>query len=171
MSSDSTAPPANPPQRCRVLLKLAVVIAVICVGCAIATPFIHRQLIAHRAEIVANDLQGFKKAFRQYALAQGSWPAATSAPGEIPAGMTTLLQNTPWPRETHIGGRYTWDLGTLHRDHYYTAAISIRPIDGSPVSSDREQLLQLDRKIDDGDLATGRFFLGFHNFPVYVLEP
>jgi len=171
MSSSPTARKTNPTSRCTAVLRLSVIVAIVSAVFALATPLVQRQLRTHRADAVGRDLQTFKEAFHRYALAQGSWPAATSAPGEVPSGMAAFLENTPWGRETPIGGRYTWDFGSLHRGHYYTAAISIRPVAGYSVTTDREQLLAIDRRIDDGDLSTGRFLLGFHNFPVYVLEP
>lgn len=171
MDSTLPAPKPGPTGRCTTLLKLAAAVAIFSSLLALAVLFIQRQLIAHRAGEVANDLKAFKTAFHAYALAQGSWPAATSAPGEVPAGMTAALKDTRWALPTPIGGRYTWDLNTLHRGHYYTAAISIRPAAGHPVSTNLKQLEAVDRAIDDGNLQTGRFVLGFHNFPVFVLEP
>jgi hypothetical protein len=38
------------------------------------------------------------------------------------------------------------------------------------VSSDAVQLTDIDKKLDDGNLATGNFFLGYRNYPVFVLE-
>jgi hypothetical protein len=40
----------------------------------------------------------------------------------------------------------------------------------NPVSSDFNQLSDIDRKLDDGNLSTGNFFLGYRNYPVFVLE-
>jgi hypothetical protein len=39
------------------------------------------------------------------------------------------------------------------------------------VTADRVQLADIDRRCDDGNLATGTFLLGFANEPVYILEP
>lgn len=171
MNPDSTASNSAPGGRCTSLLKLAIVVAVVSAVFSVAAPIVQQQLIARRAREVGQQLLAFKHLFQEHALRTGGWPAATNAPAEIPSGMDALLKNTPWTHSTPIGGRYTWDLNTLHRGHYYTAAISIRPVDADPVSLSREQLLAIDRQIDDGNLQTGRFLLGFHHFPLFVLEP
>lgn len=41
----------------------------------------------------------------------------------------------------------------------------------SPLRLTAQQLLEIDRRIDDGNLATGRFRTGFNGWPVYRLQP
>lgn len=53
----------------------------------------------------------------------------------------------------------------------YRAAIAIASVGTDKISSDRAQLVDLDRKLDDGSLDTGQLRLGFRNHLVYVLEP
>lgn len=153
------------------LIELAVVVAIISIVCAIAVPMAHTLIISARTDAVANDLRIFSGGFHTYAQEKGTWPPEADGSGVVPTGMEPYLRETNWTQPSPIGGKYTWDRNTLHQGHYYAAAISIRSVDGSPVTEDRNQLLEIDRKIDDGDLNTGRFLLGFHNYPVWVIEP
>jgi hypothetical protein len=84
--------------------------------------------------------------------------------------MEGYLRATNWSRPTPIGGHYTWAPNSLHQGERYRAAIVISTVTGQPVTEDRHQLLDLDRKIDDGNLETGNLRLGFRNYPVFVLE-
>jgi len=39
-----------------------------------------------------------------------------------------------------------------------------------PLTLVESDLIYIDRKIDDGNLATGRFRTGFNGWPVYLVE-
>lgn len=133
-------------------------------------PAIKRAVLEARAVAVLNALRVFAGAFQTYAHAHGDWPPGPIAPGELPAGMQSLLGATTWSEPTPIGGRYTWSPTTLHQGERYHAAIVLASVPGSPVSDDRLQLEQIDRRVDDGNLATGSFRLGYRNQPVFVIE-
>ena len=47
----------------------------------------------------------------------------------------------------------------------------IAAVANSPVLEDRRLLEQIDRELDDGDLRTGNFQLGYRDQPFFVLEP
>lgn len=67
-----------------------------------------------------------------------------------------------WRATTPIGGRWNWD-----RDNFgFAAGISI-----SGLTCSDEQLVEIDAKFDDGDLATGRFFKAASNRVCLVVEP
>ncbi len=123
-----------------------------------------------RSTAVVNDLRVFAAAFQTYAQEKSDWPAATSAPAEIPAGMQSYLSATGWERVSPIGGSYTWGRDTLQQGERYRAALLILSAGGNRVTDDRQQLLDIDQKIDDGNLDTGAFRLGFRNQPVFVIE-
>lgn len=84
--------------------------------------------------------------------------------------MEGYLRATNWQRTTPIGGLYTWSPNTVQQGERYRAAIVITTVGENKVSSDRIQLTDLDRRIDDGSLDTGNLRLGFRNYPVFVLE-
>lgn len=129
------------------------------------------HLLRHaRAHAIEKDLNAFSEAFQACALQLGDWPPGDGAPGAVPPAATDYLRDTSWRRRTPIGGRYAWDPGSLHHDVRHRAVIVIASTPNNPVGAGLRQLRIIDEKIDDGDLATGNFFLGHRDEPVFVLE-
>ena len=151
-------------------LGLAITCCLVGVAAALSARPLRRVRVESRARSVVSDLRGFTRAFQLYAQAKGDWPARVHAPGTVPPGMTEFLGKTNWTRPTPIGGRYTWAPDSLHQGERYHAAIVFASTGDSTDPSDPEQLRAVDRAIDDGDLATGKFRLGFRNQPVWVIE-
>lgn len=151
-------------------LALSVVIALLGASLAVGLPYGRTALMGHRAKKVAADLRSFAALFQSYANDHGDWPAGEATPGQAPRGLESKLSSTAWGKTSPVGGQYTWDPSGLQQGSRIRAAIVIASVDGNPVTSDREQLLAVDRVIDDGDLATGNFLLGYRNYPMFVLE-
>jgi type II secretory pathway pseudopilin PulG len=151
-------------------LALSLVVALLGALLAVGLPYGRAALMHRRAQKVAADLRSFATLFQSYANDNGDWPAGDAVPGLAPRGVHSKLAATNWSKASSIGGRYTWDPGSLHQGSRIRAAIVIASAEGSQVTSDREQLLEIDRAIDDGDLSTGNFLLGYRNYPMLVLE-
>jgi prepilin-type N-terminal cleavage/methylation domain-containing protein len=152
------------------LLELSVVVFIISLIVALAVPALKKIQTEARSTAVANDLRVFAGALQTYVHERGDWPPGNSEPGVLPAGMEGYLRETNWSRTTPIGGRYTWAPNTLQQGERYRAAIVLSSVADSAVTTDKNQLIDLDRKLDDGSLDTGNFRLGYRNFPVFVLE-
>jgi len=157
-------------QRGFTLLELSIVLFIISVLAALAVPLLKQASLKARGSAVANDLRVFAGAFQAYAHEHGDWPAGGGGPGDFPPGMAGYLGATSWGRQTPIGGRYLWDPNSVHQGERYRAAIVIASVDNSPVSSDQNQLQEIDHVFDDGDLTGGNFRLGYRNYPVFVIE-
>ncbi len=84
--------------------------------------------------------------------------------------MIGYLRASNWTRVTPIGGKYYWNPNSLHQGTRYRAVIVVATVGQDRVTSDRNQLLEIDRKIDDGNLSSGNFRLGASNYPIYILE-
>lgn len=152
------------------LVEVSVVVLIIGLVASIAVPQIRKSIIIARSDALVNDLRVFSQAFQHYMQEKGDWPASGEQPGSYPAGMDGFLNQSNWTRETPIGGRYKWEAQTRQSGIRIQACISVVSIAGSEVSSDRSQLEDIDRKIDDGNLNTGSFRLGFGNEPVFIVE-
>jgi prepilin-type N-terminal cleavage/methylation domain-containing protein len=168
--------PPRPPARRRPdtagfsLVEISVVVLIISLLAALGVPHWKKAHLNARATAVANDLRVFAGAFQTYAQERGDWPAAAAAPAEIPAGMQNYLAVTSWQRPTPVGGQYAWARDTLQQGERYRAAVLLQSVGENRVTVDRQLLLDLDHKIDDGNLDTGNFRLGFRNQPVFVIE-
>ena len=152
------------------LVELSVVIFIISVVAALAVPAFKTINIEARSSTVANDLRVFSGAFQAYVHDRGDWPAGNGGPGAFPQGMAGYLGQTNWERVTPIGGRYTWEPNSPQQGERYRAVIMISSAGNDKVTDDKRQLEDIDHKVDDGDLTSGSFRLGYHNYPVYVLE-
>lgn len=147
-----------------------MVVFIISAIAALAVPALKQVSLEARSVTVANDLRVFSGAFQAYVHDRGDWPAASDGTGTFPPGMDGYLSQTNWERLTPIGGRYTWNPNSLQQGERYRAVIVIATVDEDKVTTDRRQLEDLDRRLDDGDLTTGVFRLGYRNFPTFVLE-
>lgn len=143
---------------------------IISVLAALAVPGYMRIQTNARSGAVINDLRVFAGAFQNHANDRGDWPAVTAAPGEIPPGMQPYLSTTTWTHPSPIGGAYTWAANSLQQGERYRAILVISSSGANKVTAERQQLVDIDRRIDDGDLATGNFRLGYRNQPFFVIE-
>ncbi len=151
-------------------MELSVVLFIISVVAALGVPAFKRITLNARSAAAINDLRVFAGAFQSYAHDRGDWPAATGVPGEIPPGMQNYLSATNWEKATPIGGAYTWAENSLQQGERYRAVLIISSVGDNIVTADRQQLTDIDHKIDDGNLETGNFRLGYRNQPVFVIE-
>lgn len=152
------------------LVELSVVVFIVSALAALAVPAVKKAVLEARSTAVVNDLRVFGSALQSYAQEKGDWPVGNSEPGVFPPGMEGYLRTTNWEQPTPIGGRYSWSPNTVQQGERYRAAIVITTVGENKVTSDRIQLTDLDRRIDDGVLDAGNLRLGFRNYPVYVLE-
>jgi type II secretory pathway pseudopilin PulG len=147
-----------------------VVVLIIGMLAAVAVPQLKKNMISARSSAVMNDLRVYSGAFQAYAQEHGDWPPGGGAPGVFPPGMDGYLNQTNWSRTTPIGGNYQFATQSPQAGGRYAAVIIIASTLNNAVSSDSNQLSDIDRKLDDGNLTTGNFFLGYRNYPVFVLE-
>ena len=135
----------------------------------LAIPTVRRVRLKARTAAVVNDFRVFAAAFETTAHETGSWPAEAAA-GVVPAGMETSLKIDAWTRTTPMGGKYNWENNQLHFGMRYRAAIAITATADAPLPLDVNQLLDIDRTIDDGNLLNGNFRLGNGFCPLFVIQ-
>lgn len=172
--------PCTPPHRQQYRIKnktgaftlIEVALAALIIGllAAIALPAFKRSVMAARSDAVMNDLRVFATAYQHYMQDKGEWPE-DSGPGQMPAGMDGYLKGSNWSQSSPIGGFYNWEAQATHGGSKIRAAIAISGGGDNPVTTDRMQLEDIDRRFDDGNLSTGVFRLGFGLEPIYVIEP
>ncbi|HKB57626.1 MAG TPA: type II secretion system protein [Lacunisphaera sp.] len=133
------------------LVEIMIVVVIIGLLAALAIPAFQRVQRAAQNSRIVNDFRIFSQAFEIYKTQNGVWPANVGA-GVIPASPVPMagdFKADVWQAATAIGGRWNWD-NSLPTGGY--AGISI-----SSLTCTDAQLIEIDGKIDDGDLTTGRF--------------
>lgn len=130
------------------LVEIMIVVAIIALLAVIALPsFLRARQSAQNAKFV-NALRVASNAIETYAVEHNGYPSDANR-SVVPSGMATYLDATlDWTGPTPIGGQWDWDFNVFG----VKAAISVV----NPTAS-LAQLLEIDRRIDDGDLATGAF--------------
>lgn len=144
------------------LVEIMIVVVIIGLLAAMAIPAFKRVIRRQQNSQVVNDFRVFSQAYESYSTMSGRWPSNQS-PGIIPPVMRVgWLKNGVWEANTPIGGQWNWDYNNVG----ITAGISI-----SSYTCRNSQLLEIDRLIDDGDLATGAFQQTGGGRVTWILEP
>jgi prepilin-type N-terminal cleavage/methylation domain-containing protein len=150
------------------LVEIGVVTVIISILGMMAVQAYRRTSIRSRTSIVLNDFRVIGGAMNAYDLEKGAWPPS-AVPGVMPAAMQGYVTQSNFTAPTVIGGYYTWATNSLQGGTTYQAVIIISSANGNNITSDTGQLTDIDKKGDDGNLATGNIFLGASNYLVYVV--
>jgi len=137
-----------------------IVVLLIGLLASLALPaFARIQRNSQNARFIS-DLRVFAQAFETYSMRNGQWPPNAGS-GVVPTGMTGELRDAAWTvQKNSIGGRWNWD-----RNNYGGSAV----LSVANATASDAQMELIDAKIDDGDLATGRFQKNGGRF-VFILE-
>jgi hypothetical protein len=165
-----------------ILLKFGLtLLAIVELAYIGATAFRKYQRSAQRDSYV-EEVRALAAVFERFQIQTGSWPAATHADARIPKGMESALAATRWLAGPPFGGTYDWvppapapteankeGAGKKPDPGAWIAVTAFSP--GPPLPLSQADLIDLDRKLDDGNLATGRFRTGFNGWPIYQVNP
>lgn len=158
------------------MVELLVVVLIIGILFVMAVPTYQRIQRKARAATIINDFRVFGAVFQAYAHEKGSWPVEAAA-GVVPTGLGSEdLQTDNWSGVTNIGGKFDWENNQTHPGGTspggrWRAALAINSAPGATLIVDADLFEEIDEALDDGDLATGNFRLGFGDCPLFILEP
>lgn len=158
------------------LVELLTVVLIISILFMLSVPTFQRIQRKARATAIVNDFRVFGAVFQTYAHEKGAWPAEVAA-GVIPAGIDHEdLQVANWIRPTPIGGKFDWEFNQTHPGGTgpggrWRAALAINATAAAPLLIDADLFEEIDTQLDDGDLTTGNFRLGYGDCPLFILEP
>jgi len=155
--------PRRHPRAGFTLVEIMIVVLIIGLLAALALPAITRVQRAAQNSRFINDLRVFAQAFEAYNMQNGVWPnnAGAGVVPTAPVPMTGDFKTNVWQAKTTIGGQWNWDKG----NNGFAAGISV-----STFTASDAQLIEIDAKIDDGDLTTGLFQKVQPNRVMYILE-
>ena len=126
-----------------------IVVSIIALLAVIAVPSFLRARQRSQNSKFINALRIAMDSIDTYAAENaGRYPPDTGR-GVVPPTLASYLDPTlNWSGRTPIGGQWDWDFDVFNS----RAAISV-----VTPNADVEQLREIDRQFDDGDLSTGRF--------------
>jgi prepilin-type N-terminal cleavage/methylation domain-containing protein len=150
------------------LVEISLVVVIVSILAMMSVQAYRRIGIRSRTSVVINDFRVIGGAMNAYDLEKGAWPPS-AAPGVMPAAMQGYVTQSNFTSPTVIGGYYTWATNSLQSGTTYQAVIIISSANGNNITTDAGQLTDIDKKGDDGNLATGNIFLGASNYLVYVV--
>ena len=158
------------------LVELMTVVLIISLLFLMAVPTYQQIQRKARATTLINNFRVFGDALQAYAHERGSWPAEVAA-GVVPAGIDNDdIPLEVWTRATTMGGKFDWENNQVHPGGTSPGGRRRAPHAlNTPAESthvvDADLNETIDEALDDGDLATGNFRLGFGDCPIYILEP
>ena len=136
-----------------------VVVAIISLLAVIAVPAYAKVRGSSQNAAFIAELRTARGAFIQYCMEHGKYPPDVT-PGIVPDGMSEYFGRFNWAAPTPIGGQWDWD----YRQFGCVAGVSVYQPAVSP-----EQMKQIDKTIDDGDLNTGTFQARSSGY-IFVIE-
>ena len=150
------------------LVELGVVTVIISLLAMMAVQAFKRISVRSRTSAVLNDFRVIGGAMNAYSMEKGGWPPTTAA-GVMPVAMQGYVIQSNFTSPSPIGGYYTWATNSLQSGTTYQAVIIISSANGNNITTDAGQLADIDKRGDDGNLATGNILLGASNYLVYVV--
>lgn len=143
-----------------VLVELLLFLLVLVLAVTLLFAGLDRMQHRVRLEQFGSELQAYAATFEQARADSGRWPATAEAAG-------ARLRDSGWPDGSDFGGEYGWVPPAAAAGPGMITLTAFAP--GFPLELTRADLLEIDRRIDDGDLASGRFRTGFNGWPVYLV--
>lgn len=128
------------------LVEIMIVVVIIGLLAALAIPAFKRVQRSAVSKRYLNDMRVIREGAERYAMEIGNFPPNGTASlhsalqGYVPPAMFTA--------KTPLGGVWDWD----YQQNGFTAAVSVYQFTALD-----EQLLDIDRTIDDGNLNSGLF--------------
>lgn len=158
------------------LIEVGLVLLIFVLAAGLMLDLLGRVQQRRRCDQFVADLREFAAAFQSYAQQHEAGLPASTDDAALPAGMEDLLKDTNWRRGSPFGGNYGWvapDPANPPADgsgRGRSGAIVLTAFAPSfPLTLSRRDLLYIDARIDDGNLATGRFRTGFNGWPVCLV--
>lgn len=134
------------PRRAFTLVEIMIVVVVIGLLVAMAVPGLARVKSQAVAKRYLNDVRQIAAGAERYAMETGQFPP--NGIGALHPSLRGYVPDSLFGTTTPLGGVWDWD----YQQNGFTVSISVYQF-----TAPDEQLLAIDRTIDDGNLNTGAF--------------
>lgn len=152
------------------LVELMIVVAIIGIMAALAIPLFQIVVKKSRFSTLANDLRTHAGAIHQYAMQKGDYPPTHSSSGSFIPGLDGYL-STSWKEPSPVGGVYTWTYVSTGKPSTRSAYIQIVGTGSAPIAVGLADVVDLDKRIDDGNLASGFLQVAGSRIRYFVKAP
>lgn len=142
------------------LVEIMIVVAIIGLLVAMGVPVWAKSRRNSQNTRFVNDLRVVTAAAQHCVFETGSWPAEVGS-AVMPPELQPYINGVSWSDPTIIGGNWDWEFN----NNGCTAGISV-----VGVTVDSSQMQEIDARVDDGDLSTGKFKSTSGNSYIYILQ-
>lgn len=142
------------------LVEIMIVVAIIGLLAAMGLPVWAKARRNSQNTAFINDLRVGLYAAQTCLFETGAWPSERGA-GVIPPELQPYVNGVTWGNLTPVGGQWDWENNVSG----CVAGLAV-----SLPSVTAQQMQEIDAKIDDGNLATGRFQTRGSGGFIYILE-
>jgi len=142
------------------LVEILIVVIILGILAAIVMAAMAVKGRDAEAAAFAANLKHYARAYRLFEEKYGHYPP-DAGPSVLPAGMQEFINDGTWAAARPLGGQWKWDL----MQNGITADVAI-----IAPSRANEEMLEIDKILDDGDLTTGCFQKRGNDY-IYVIEP
>lgn len=136
------------------LMELVIVMMVLAILTTIAVPSFQRASRSAKINATITDIEQFEKAAWMVRGATGVWPR-DSTPSVFPKDFRGYLDTKAFAKTPPIGGEYDWNSEAKYGNVQAGISVYFDNQRDVPLAD----FLEIDRRLDDGNLATGRVFL------------
>jgi prepilin-type N-terminal cleavage/methylation domain-containing protein len=133
-------------RRAFTLVEIMIVVVIIGLLAALAVPGMRRIKAQAAAKRYLNDVRQIVAGAERYAMEVGQYPP--NGIGALHPSLRGYVPDSVFGTTTPLGGVWDWD----YQQNGFTASVSVYQFTATD-----EQLLAIDRSIDDGNLNSGTF--------------
>lgn len=154
--------PCAPPRRRHAgfsLVEIMIVVVIISLLAMLALPAFNKIRRVAQSNRFVSDLRVFAQAFEGHSMQDGSWPPNAGS-GIVPTGMASELRHDLWSTRNSVGGLWNWD----------NSGSGSAGIATTGVTAPNSQMIEIDVRIDDGNLSAGLFQFTGTRFIYYLRQ-
>ena len=149
--------PINKSRSGMTLVEVLVVVSILALLAAFIIPAYNLAMRRREISLAASKFRTAAATFAMYRSETGAYPPTDSTRGTIPPEMAGYFADLKidkwWTQTTELGGKWDWDINPGASGSTFKYRITIAD------ATKTDQMVDLDKLIDDGNLSTGNFRL------------
>lgn len=135
------------------LIELIAVVIVLALLAGVAVPAFVDYGRRARVSVLTSELKAIRRVVFQYNMDTGEWPSDTANWGDLPSELAGRFDGNPFRASGATQAQYDWNGPPFHAGAGMNVAI--RLLDSNPNPTSHAVMLEVDQRLDDGNLSTG----------------